>query len=323
MTVRIYQSTDASAPTLNGTAGSVIALLDAVLVNGYGSLTAAGWTKSYSGTNLAAYRPPSGNQLYLRVDDTGAQEARLVGYETMSDVNTGTGPFPTAAQQSGGLYLRKSSTADATARPWVIIASATAFYFFGCPVETTATGFNSMVANDGGGHFFFGDLVTYMAGTDTYATMIIAPIATGGGSIGRIGMRNSATFNGTLSTNGGHFVARAYTQASGAAAVAKVVPNDYSDGGTLSISSLLPVFPDPCTGNLNFSVIEIMEQNTGNTYIVRGRLPGAFCPVHMLPGGTGDIVSGTGSYNGRSWFIVSAFNLSSIGRIAIELTNNW
>jgi hypothetical protein len=34
MTVRVYRSTDASAPVLTGQVGSLTALLDAVLVNG-------------------------------------------------------------------------------------------------------------------------------------------------------------------------------------------------------------------------------------------------------------------------------------------------
>lgn len=104
MTVRVYHSTDSSAPVLSGQVGALIGVLDAILVNGYGSKAAVGWTKAFSGTNMAAYKQSAGsNQLYLRVDDTNATDARVVGYETMSDVNTGTGPFPTATQQSGGL----------------------------------------------------------------------------------------------------------------------------------------------------------------------------------------------------------------------------
>ena len=41
MTVRVYKSTDGSAPVLTGQAGSLTTLLDAVLVNGYGAATAA------------------------------------------------------------------------------------------------------------------------------------------------------------------------------------------------------------------------------------------------------------------------------------------
>ncbi|WP_297486902.1 MULTISPECIES: hypothetical protein [Pseudomonadota] len=37
MTVTIYSSKDASAPALTGIAGSLVAVLDACLVNGYGT----------------------------------------------------------------------------------------------------------------------------------------------------------------------------------------------------------------------------------------------------------------------------------------------
>lgn len=89
-----------------------------------------GWVKQYSGANLAAYKsvgPGSGGAL-LRVDDTGTTSARVVGYESMSDVNTGTGPFPTAAQISGGGYWTKSQTADAAARQWVLVGDGERFY---------------------------------------------------------------------------------------------------------------------------------------------------------------------------------------------------
>ena len=73
MTVTVYLSTDASAPTLDGNVGSLITVLDAVLVNGYGAKAAAGWTKAFSGTNKAAYRnsPSTGTGLFWRIQDDG------------------------------------------------------------------------------------------------------------------------------------------------------------------------------------------------------------------------------------------------------------
>src|SRR5438309_11659795 len=55
MTVRVYKSTDASAPALTGQVGSLTALLDAILVNGYGTKTAAGWTIGFTTTKKLAY----------------------------------------------------------------------------------------------------------------------------------------------------------------------------------------------------------------------------------------------------------------------------
>lgn len=139
MTVTIYRSSDASAPGLTGQAGSLIGVLDACLVNGYGAKAAAGWAKEFSGTNLAVYRAPSGNRLRIRVNDTGTTVARVVGYETMTDVDTGVNPFPTAAQVSGGLYVRKSETADST----VIVGSGRHRHCFLCTAVHQRVGLDS------------------------------------------------------------------------------------------------------------------------------------------------------------------------------------
>jgi hypothetical protein len=161
-----YFSTDASAPVLSGTTGSLVALLDAILVNGYGAKSALGWAKSYSGTSKAAYRPASGARLYLRVQDDGPgagsfREARIRGFETMSDVDTGTGAFPAVAQLTNGLFVRKSATADSTARVWYAIGDEAGMMLF---VQS------GDVANVFVG-FGFGDVLSNMTG-DAYRTLI-------------------------------------------------------------------------------------------------------------------------------------------------------
>lgn len=61
-----------------------------------------GWGKPFSGTNKAAYQSANLNstQLYLRVDDGYSTYALVRGYENMTGVDTGTGPFPTFTQLS-------------------------------------------------------------------------------------------------------------------------------------------------------------------------------------------------------------------------------
>lgn len=202
-TVKYFHSGMTGAPVLSGTVGALIAVLDACLVNGFGTVTLdslvvaggiatatrsagisfekdavvlaagatpaglngekrllsvsstqftfdatgisdqtatgtitvklapAGWEKQYAGTNLAAYRSLNiaATHAVLRVDDTVAQTARVVGYESMADVNSGTNPFPTTAQQSGGLYWVKSAAASATARDWIVVADSRFLYY--------------------------------------------------------------------------------------------------------------------------------------------------------------------------------------------------
>lgn len=169
MATTVYRSTDASAPTLNGTAGSLIAVLDACLVNGYGSKAAAGWAKSFSGTNKAVYRAPSGTRFYLRVLDdgsdgtNGAKVATIRGYESMTDVDTGTEAFPTTGQMASGLWVGKSTVADSSSRPWMILADSKRVMAMTAPASGA----------DGYTHFIFGDLVGASA-ADAYAAMIYA-----------------------------------------------------------------------------------------------------------------------------------------------------
>lgn len=84
----------------------------------------AGWVKEFAGTNVAAYRSANvlGTRMYLRIDDTSTTLCRVVGYETMTDINTGTGPFPTAAQMAGGGYWPKAQVAGSTPLLWCLIA---------------------------------------------------------------------------------------------------------------------------------------------------------------------------------------------------------
>ncbi len=116
---QILRSSDAGAPTLSGTAGALISVLDALLDIGGSD---AYWSKVYTGTNKAAYRAANGDRYYFRVDDSNAQYANVRGFATMSDVDTGTGQFPDNTQQTNYCW-HKSATANGTARTYLGIAT--------------------------------------------------------------------------------------------------------------------------------------------------------------------------------------------------------
>ena len=93
----------------------------------------AGWEKAYSDVAKAAYRIPDllSSRSYLRIDDTDARCARVRGFESMSDMDTGEAPFPTFAQLAAESFTAvKSSSADATAVPWVVAADGRQVLFF-------------------------------------------------------------------------------------------------------------------------------------------------------------------------------------------------
>lgn len=241
-TVKWARSTMPGAPVLTRAAGSLIALLDALLVNGWGVQTAtsvvvaggvatatfatdhaaarhavvqvagvtgslaglngeqkitavepnkikwatteadgtaagtitvkmagAGWTKPFSGTNLAAYKSasPAAHGQFLRVADTTAEYARAVGYENMTAISTGTGLFPTSAQVSGGYYWGKNDeTSGTNAVPWVFASDGRFFYLFVQACINSSGSARSFTPTS------FGDLVPESPSGDPYATVV-------------------------------------------------------------------------------------------------------------------------------------------------------
>lgn len=267
-----YRSTDGGAPVLSGTTGSLIGLLDACLVNGYGSKSAAGWTKDYSATNKAVYRPSHGNRYYLRVLDdgsdgtNGARVARLRGYESMSGVDTGTGEFPTDAQVSGGLYIGKSSTADSTARTWVLLADGKRFVLF---VAYHASSLGAYAQN------FFGDLGGVSA-ADTYATMIVAAGTSSNAVAFAVG--NSAGASSLVTGTGGTAVGyyprvRAGTGTSAQARTFATNGTSGTSGMTAGPDSAGTVWADP-----------ILVNDDSAATAPRGYIPGILFLRHYLDG---------------------------------------
>jgi hypothetical protein len=316
MAVTVYRSSDASAPTLNGSSGSLIAVLDACLVTGYGAKAAAGWEKAFSGTNLAAYRAATGNRYYLRVDDTGTTEARIVGYEVMTTVNAGTAPFPTAAQQSGGLYARKSEVADTSARGWVVVATGTCFYFL--PQTNNSDWTVDPSYQYICGQFFFGDFSSFKSG-DTFNTAIIA--ASGSGtSAGRLG--SNAMAPNTSPSIPGHYVCRGFDGGGASKACGKRALYDVTQRTPFGTSSY-PSFPCVVTGDLLVSPIVILETDAGTTTIQRGVLPGLWALLNALPGAHADTISGTGTLVGKSFQLINVSDTATVGRAMIETSNTW
>ncbi len=120
-------------------------------------LAGAGWSKAHSGFNLAAYRSNdvAATGCCLRVDDNDGRSARCIGYETMTGIDVGSGPFPSTAQINGGVWWTKSANADAAARSWVVVADSRCFYLISRYLPA---------AYPGGEVVMFGDLVPVFSG---------------------------------------------------------------------------------------------------------------------------------------------------------------
>ncbi len=320
MTVRIYRSTDASAPVLSGTAGALITVLDACLVNGFGSSVSAGWTKPFSsGALIAAYKQGTGsNGFYLRVNDTGSGtgfssyfggNARVDAYETMSDINTGTNKFPNHAQSPNsspsvsnepwGTYWAKSLTNDAVSRQWIVIATEKFFYFW-CDYDSALTG----------SIHCFGDINTLVP-NDKYHTLLM-------GNYGPVQWTDrwassQANTNALGASNSGHFMARSWVGIGSSIEVSK----------TYDFSKNNQFFPTQVDGTLWAEPWWIAETVVGGATangIIRGSFPGLFQTMHATVFRSMDVYQGTGTLSGKTFIILPS---NSYRTVFFEISNTW
>lgn len=389
--VKFFNNSMTGAPVLNGVVGSLVALLDAVLVNGFDlknatSLTVAGgvatlaftgshsaqvdsvvfvanssiaalngeqkvtavapgvvkfataaadgvasgavtfkmaplgFAKPFSGTNLAAYRSTdsAASGFYLRVDDTGTTSSRVVGYESMSDINTGVGPFPTVAQMSGGGYWAKSYNANSTAVVWAIHGDSRFFYI------TIQAGSSISATQQVGVTRCFGDPIAFKPGGDPYACVL--------------NYSNTATV-GSMMTGG---------VGAGADAVVSACPRDYpglgsgtlaaiyafssAGGATVSgITNSMSSFPSVVDGGLWLSERYLA---VAGQFTPRAKMPGFYhCPQTGVWNTfkMNDRTPGSGIVAGRNLMAVTtgtaAFNgtsdASNTGIAFLDITGPW
>lgn len=160
---KIYRWDDTDAPIGNGARGSLINVLKACLVDGYGSKQAAGWTMPFvnSAATQAAFRnsPSSGTGFFLHVDGESATDQsqylnKIQAYESMSDYQSGLGTFNSGAQWY--FLMSYVNNGDASPRPWLMIADDRFFYLFAWVTKTD----NSVAAKDYiAAVMFFGDCI--------------------------------------------------------------------------------------------------------------------------------------------------------------------
>lgn len=154
---KIYMSSDANAPVMSGTLGSLVNVLNKCLVAGYGDKSPAGWTMPFvnvEGTK-ACFRnnATTGTGFFLQVDHSlNATTPTVKAFENMSDVDTGTYNFT-----SVNYTFKTSSTSGTTARPWILIADDRFFYLF---CAATITAFPIIATTRSCAYLLFGDIVS-------------------------------------------------------------------------------------------------------------------------------------------------------------------
>lgn len=336
--VKYCHSGMAGAPVVNGSAGSMIALLDAVLVNGFGLVTVesltissgvatcnisagsgatpegvvliagatpaalngeqkvttigtnkvmfatalpdqtatgsislkiapAGWTKPFSGANKAVYRYPDvqSSRFYLRVDDSFPNNTRVRGYESMSDVDAGTGAFPNVEQQPAGPYWPRANDSSLTARSWSVFADGRGVIVALAANLSTPTAHNCVT---------FGELIPTKA-NDPFCCILNAHLSdeTQTTQIGAGALFRSIADVYEHSVS----IVRSVTGVGSAIACAKYFPvincraQNYISGVTGGIT-----YPNSADGGMYLSRVHVTQQGM----VFRGVVPGIY-PVAM------------------------------------------
>ena len=314
----IYRDTDASAPVLSGQSNALIDLLKACLVDGYGSQPAAGWTEAYTGTALAAFQQGGGAGRYVRVEDSDARLARIRGYESMSAISTGTGDFPTVAQfGDDGLYVRKSITADATARPWILLATDTHFYLLiYSGVATTAV----LGADGGDVTIGFGELLSPLLTGDTYASFLIAASDTSATSTTVTFARCPLIAYNIDSGLSGHYMARSYTASGTSIAFGKCPASVHARQGNSGAATNAVTTPQAINGAFELAQIAVIQGGL-TAQVHRGYLPGVFGVSHTRTAmNNGTTVQGHGAYEGEEFLYAQ---VGGTGSLMFQTSGGW
>lgn len=262
-----------------------------------------GWTRPYSGTGLGAYRQggSAAHKRFLRVYDgalTSSAQAAFRGYEAMTAISTGTGPFPTTAQAAGnGVVIFSPYGGTAGPFPWALVGTPRAFYL--TTVYDTAPSQNTFRKTDSVYTVPFGELANIRKPGDIYAQY-----APSGGDFPQSGV----------------YIARPYTGVSGSVSGGSVL----GPSGTNSLSGT-GAYPDVASGGIDFVGGPAVLDPSNAQQAVRGYLPGVVCPLQRPvangPAKVGDILSNISGITGR---VLLCGNVSSsVSELCLLLDEDW
>ncbi len=244
-----------------------------------------GWTRPFTGTNLAAYRMGGGiSQRFLRVADTAANSgfASVRGYESMTAISTGTGLFPTTAQAAGNgviWYKHPSLTA-----PWIVVGDEKRFYF------VSNTNSEIFVAGGDSDHMtFFGQPSNVIKPADAFNVII-----------------------GDSSFPAASYINRMHT------GMGTAQPVNFRGLGRLNQFGWSGTYPNPADAGVLFAQSGFAIDADGSGAL-RGTLPGMLEPLASPSSEMcGSIMTGITGVVGRLLLLKSGYSSSSIGLLLDE-----
>ena len=282
----------------------------------------AGWSKVFAGTNKAVYKSndPAGSGMFLRVDDTAAQVMRVVGYEAMSDIDTGTGPFPTSAQMNGGGYWAKSVLASSAAAAWALVADGRTLYH--AIQAGTSQGATQTISPVRG----FGDPIALRPSGDAYSTFLSYSTNS----------TPAASVDGCLGNN--LFVQAASPRSYGGLGSGVIhAAQNWGGGGIVNyysgMTDIHGAFPNQVDGALYLCKKILVQNGTTNP---RSELPGFYALTQSGAWNTfklGDRTPGTGVLAGRTLMAMTSVGSTAsmntvpsaltAGIVMVDVTGPW
>lgn len=273
----------------------------------------AGWQELFAGAlaNVIALKPSvvEATGCVLRVDDTGAINARVRAYEAMSDISTGVGMTPLESQAAGGLWWPKSATANATARAWILVADARGFYLAVAPLNAERYTL-----------LYVGDIASLKSG-DAYGYLLTG---NEGDQTNASSVPDGCVGYSHRSARTGAYLVRGYTAIGQSTAAQRLGAHHNGSAadvyaGTAGYS--LGAYPNGANNGLLTGALELHAAG------LRGTLPGLLHPVQDCGTSfaTGATVDGTDDLAGRRLLAIRTGPPAggTVGTVFIDTTGNW
>lgn len=228
------------------------------------------------------YRFTTGTRRFLYLPDSGYTTYCPV---KMRESSTGTNETPT-------LYVVKSNAASTATRPWVLVANPTMMYFLCAPDATLSTGYTQ--------GFAFGDITTYCPYDFCHSIIM-----------GSTGTTQTDTAFTILNNTSGAYLNRSYIQTGTYIAAYRYGYYGMSYAGQHANFLTTNNGINPVNNKRVYSPITVWETLS----LLRGYLPGAYCPV-------GNIHNGFSIYTDCDKYMVAVKSGLTRG-YAIDITGPW
>ncbi|WP_107878514.1 hypothetical protein [Neisseria animaloris] len=257
--VTLYQSTDAGAPQLTATAGSLKTILKACLVTGYGDKQPLGWESAHEDSTYIAFRSKhnKASKCWISVDNQYPRAAMVVGYHEMTAKNTGEKKFGISDGQNYFSFL----TNNKDTAPWLLVGCERGF----CLVVSVG-----QTENTGSSLLYFGDFSSLAPG-DTRNCILIQSatndkyVQSNDSGIGYLMLDSTSSYHTHV---GRMALAASYDQ----------LTSNVPCCGSGAMNKLRGVpYPDPISGGFSAFEIFVLEHlvfRDNRYYGLRGKLPG-------------------------------------------------